>query len=431
MRDTNSEEVFMILRIKKTSMDAKQRLNLFITGLFLLRIYIDLMATVAQVVGFNTKITTYLYYGVLWILLFLSIPKILNALSSNVWIGIIAFALFFFVQLIAFPDNKIYLLPESVMDIIGFSPKSLLIVVPYILIGIAVTDIEALAKMLHTGSRIGVVCGAISYLIAISAGQDIHYDDMANAYAICLVVCMLITNYQKNDIYFLILGAFSLILAGTRGPILCVILAVVLRVLLLEKASAKRTLKILGGIVAGIFLMSDYVIALVDMIEDVFEMIGVEELRITDYVRKGMIADSSGRDDYSQLVIENIWKNPIFGHGVGGDRVIIGRSYVHNILLELWASYGLLLGTAIFAWMLYWLVKGIFSKNKALAGIVTALFCAAFVKLFLSSSYLFSKELFLLIGICISGTSLQKYRMCRGNDRELDNNMHQEIFSAN
>ena len=421
----------MKLHIKSRLLIVKQSLNLFISGLFFLPIYIDLMGTLSLVIGFNTKITTYLYYGALWILLLLSIPKIINTLSTNAWIGMIAFALFVVAQLILFPDNKKYILPESVMDIIGFSPTSLLLVVSYILIGIAVRDIDELAQMLHTVSRIGVVFGAISYLIAISTGQHINYDDMANAYAICLVVCILITNYQKNDIYFLILGAFSLILAGTRGPILCVILAVVLRVLLLEKASAKKTWKILVGIAAGIFLMSDYVIALVNIIEDGFEMIGVKELRIVDYFREGMIADSSGRDDYSQLVIESIWRNPIVGYGVGGDRLIINRSFVHNILLELWASYGLLLGTAIFAWMLYWLVKGVFAKNKALASIVTALFCSAFVKLFLSSSYLLSKELFLLIGICISGISIQKYRIYRGNDRELDNNMHQENFSEN
>lgn len=392
----------MILRVNKSATRSQQYLNWFITGLFLLRIYIDLMGTLAQVLGFNTTITTYLYYGVLWILLLLSIPEILKALNAKVLIGIVGFAVFLLIQLLAFPYNKRYLLPQSNMEMIVFTPLSLSTVVPYFLLGLAVTKIDELAKLLHSSARIGVVCGAVSYLVAIYSGQHINYDDMSNAYALCLVVCILVTNYQKKDIYFLILGAFSLILAGTRGPVLCVILAVMLRVLLLEKASTKKALKILLGIVAILFLMSDFVIILVDIVEAGFEMIGVEELRFVDYFRKGMIADSSGRDNYSQLVIENIWKSPIIGYGVGGDRIITGRSYVHNILLELWVSYGLILGTAVFAWMLYWLVKGVFAKNKALAATVTALFCASFAKLFLSGSYLHESYLFLLLGMCIN-----------------------------
>lgn len=396
----------MNLKIGNKNISTKLIVNLTVTCLLLLPIYIDLMGTLSLVLGFSTKITTYFYYGMVWLLLITGIPEILRAMSSKVIFGVLLFGILLLSQYFLFPNNVDYLAPTSFMDVVTFSPRSLLAVVPYILIGLAVTDVEGLSQMLHLGSRIGVTAGTLSYLIAISAGHRIHYDDMANAYALCIVICVLIANYQKGDIYFLLMGFFSLLLAGTRGPIVCVIVAVLIKVLFLNVDNTKKILAIIAGVIAVIILQSELLYTILDIVEGFFNDLGVERLRIVEYFREDMIADTSGRDMLMEIVTNKLFEKPLVGYGVGGDRLILGNRYVHNLMMEIWVSYGVVVGTALLGWIGYWLTKGVFSKDTVFRSLVISLFCATVVKLFMSSSYLQSKEMFILLGICMSGSSL-------------------------
>lgn len=399
----------MILRYKRKTVTTRQSLNLFVAGLLLLPIYIDLMATFSKTMGFNTKITTYIYYGALWFLLALSIPKILSAITGKMVLGAMTFTMLVAVQHFLFPNSRDYILGTPSFELISFSPATLLAVVPYILMGAAVTDLDVLERILHTCARVGIVMGALSYVVAIVDGHEIHYDDMNNAYALCIMVCLLVADYKKHDVYFLVIGFLSLLLAGTRGPLICALVAVLLRTVFQEWNQAKRMLKILAGILAIVMLQSNLLLGFLNLLSMGFSTIGVTNLRIVDYMRDGVLIDTSGRDLLADRVVRKIWENPFFGYGVGGDRTALtSETYVHNIFLEMWASYGIILGTVLLGWMAYWLIKGIGSKDHALRVIATALFSSVVVKLFLSSSYLYAKELFMLLGICMAGCAAQR-----------------------
>lgn len=397
----------MVLRIKKRDGKGKSNVCLFIVCLLLLSIYIDLMGALSEVLGFSTKITTYIYYGILWLLLLRSIPQIARSITKPVIVGIFVFFFFAVGLYLIYPEARKYLTMPSLETIFVFSPTTVLTVVPYILIGLAVEDTEKLAKYLHTGARIGVVMGALSYIVSITSGQEIHYDDMENAYALCIMACILVVDHKKGDGYFLLVGCVSLLLAGTRGPLACVIAALMIRILVVERSLTKKILTTSVAVVAVILLQGDLLVAIADWIEKSFAAVGVTQLRIIDYFRSGTLADSSGRDSISANIIEKIMEKPILGYGPGGDRIaILKDTYAHNIFLEMWVSYGVVVGTLIMGWMTYWLCKGAFGKNRALQVITVSLFCSVVIKLFLSSSYLYSKELFILLGICMTaGTS--------------------------
>ena len=394
----------MIIRFHQKQTVTKQSINLFLAGLVLLPNYIHLMANLSQVFGFDTKISTYVYYGLLWYFLVLSIPKILRSITGKVLAGTAVVILLVISQYALFPPNQYFLFGTKLEDLVTFSPQTLLVVVPYILLGAAVTDFDTFRKILHRVSRIGIALAFLSYMIAISQNLNIRYDDMGNAYAICTVVCFLILDWQKWDGLFFFAGCFSLILAGTRGPLLCVTVALILKTLFVEKVLVKKILKILAGIIMVFLLLSDFLETAVNFVANLFQIFGVSNLRIVEYIRRGIILDASGRDIIADIVVQKLLKNPIVGLGVGGDRIAMQENrYVHNIFLEIWASYGIVFGTAFLCWMAYWLIKGILNKNSAVQIITTALFCSVVVKLFLSSSYLYSKELFILLGLCMAG----------------------------
>ena len=399
----------MILRYKSKTVDMRQSLNQYIAGLLLLPLYIDLMATLSALMGFSTKITTYVYYGALWILLLLSMPQILKSITGNVCAGILIAAAFIGIQYILFPSSRSYITGMDMEDRFTFASKTLLSVVPYILVGAAVNDLPTLREMLHSSARVGIVMGTLSYLISIMKSYSIHYDDMSVAYAICVMICLLITDYRKYDIYFLIAGCLSLVLAGTRGPILCVLCIILWRVIFYKSNVQKRILKIILILIAIVILQSGLLLYLLELLADFFTAIGVKQLRIIDYVRSGMILDSSGRDEIADAVLQKIMENPIYGYGVGGDRIALRyRTYAHNIVLEMWVSYGVVIGTAILLWIAYWLIKGIRCPQTEMTVIVMGLSSGIVLKLLLSSSYLRSKELFLLLGICMAGCAAKR-----------------------
>ena len=399
----------MILELRTPQKNTGRYLHLFIAGLLLLPNYIDLMSTLSEMTNFNTKVSTYIYYGVLWVLLLASVRTILRSMTYKVFLGALVAVLFVCIQCLLFPQNSKFIWKMDIMGVFTFSPTTLLSVVPYILIGTAVADTEELQKYLHTTARIGVVMATLSYVIAVAKGYDIQYDDMENAYAVCVLVCILIVGYRKHDVYFIALGCFSLVLAGTRGPLMCTIVATVLCVVFREKNVAKLLLKVLAGVLLIILLQGNLLLTLAQWVSDGFSAIGITSLRIIDSIHDGALMDSSGRDTIANTIVLKIWEKPFVGHGAGGDRIaMLSDTYAHNIFLEMWVSYGLIVGTGILGWMGYWLARGTGSKNASLQAVTTALFCSVVIKLLLSSSYLYSKELFILLGICMAGCRAQR-----------------------
>jgi hypothetical protein len=107
--------------------------------------------------------------------------------------------------------------------------------------------------------------------------------------------------------------------------------------------------------------------------------------------------------------VSNNW----FGYGIAGDRAIVG-AYAHNILIELWVSFGVIVGTALFIVPVFFTVLLLIKKsryNTAEDSFILVLISSCYVKLFLSGTYLTESFLFLLIGVLIS-----EYRISKRGD---------------
>ena len=125
-------------------------------------------------------------------------------------------------------------------------------------------------------------------------------------------------------------------------------------------------------------------------------------VRIFDKLLSGTASNVSSRDVIQAKLFDAIGVRLFDGYGLCGDRVIAG-SYAHNIVIELWVEFGLLIGTMIFALIALTLLRGYLSaKTIECKGLIISLIFACFFKLFLSGSYLDEKFLFLLLGLCVA-----------------------------
>lgn len=388
--------------IDRATEKASKRINLFIVGLMILPIYIKFMDVMSNIISFDTVITSYIYYGWLWILLVLALPGLIKKNSNEIIITAAVVAGIIIFSLILFPSSGKYIFDNDIEKIATFNTPVFLLSASFLIVGLAVVNIEQLISMICKGAKLGILIATCSYVIVLAKGMNIHYDDMANAYAIGLLVCLLIPFSERKNLIYIILGMVCLMITGTRGPILCVVVAFIFKGVIFEVKYTKKFVNTVLYIVIGLLIYYMLGVRIIEGFSDLMSNFDVSNLRIVDYFRDEMLLDSSGRDDYYNELIQAIKEQPIAGYGIGGDRYILGDSYAHNIIIECLVSFGGFGGGAIVVWIMANSLRLLRSKHLDLRKLGIGLFCGIIIKLMISSSVIMSKEFFLFMGICMS-----------------------------
>ena len=376
---------------------------LFISGFLLISIYAKFMGVFNLITGLPTQMVTYLYYGLLW--LFLGIYVFYNYKKAFHNLVVVAGVVLLIsgVQYIFYPENAKYIWNFELRSIITFSSSAFLNTALFITIGLAVEDRERFCNILHGFARFGIIAGVLTYILFALFSLSLNYDDMVYSYALCFLVCFLIAMSKKNDFFFIIAGSVCMFISGTRGPILCVIIALILKYFILEVNLAKIIAVVTASMATVILMITGLLGLLINQFGELLNAIGFTDLRIIDYINSGIITDSSGRDDIYAKVLEGVFEKPLFGYGLGGDRIILGSGgrYSHNIFLELFASFGIIIGGVLIVLLAVMFLNSLYSKDRYLQILATTFFSAAVIKLFLSGSIIQSIELFMFIGIYI------------------------------
>lgn len=85
--------------------------------------------------------------------------------------------------------------------------------------------------------------------------------------------------------------------------------------------------------------------------------------------------------------------------------------YAHNIALELWVEFGVIIGTIVLVALIVTFLRGyLCSTSSAEKGLIIVLICSSFLKLFLSGSFMDDRWFFALIGLCVGAIRKSKYK---------------------
>lgn len=291
----------------------------------------------------------------------------------------------------------------------AYFPSFLLITVPLYLVGVAISFYENREKLifyLYMLSSLTIILNFIYKVIfgtPMDAVMSQYQGDMNLAYNL-LPHCCLVAFYaaKKTNIFNVGLTVFSVIylsMLGTRGA--TVILLVNIAWNFIMGKNSKRMISkilILFGAIA-VFVSSSLCNSLIMWMYELTQKLGLS-IRIFDKLLGGMQLDSSGRDILTEGLLASINEHFLFGTGICSDRIIVGN-YAHNILIEFWVGFGVVIGSLILMILIYVLLRGYIESNKnEEKGLIIALICSAFLKLFLSGSYMDESLLFILLGIC-------------------------------
>lgn len=251
----------------------------------------------------------------------------------------------------------------------------------------AIDDLELCEYCLYRVSWV-VVGLTLLYVASLLRGVfDFAGYDMSFSYALLLPSIVL---YAKKT-WLSVPAAFLLIIIvlviGSRG----VVVAFFLYILYDAFFDDHRVLVPLG-IVLGI------VIVLIPIFMSFLEDFGISS-RTLELLLMGEGGNLSNREDLYELAWNELQKSLVFGLGIYGDRPFTGGFYCHNFFLEICVHFGMIFGPLILV-----LFIGLFGlvwykldqKNRA---ILVRYFCAGFVPLIVSGSYLSENSFGIFVGV--------------------------------
>lgn len=252
-----------------------------------------------------------------------------------------------------------------------------------------------------------------------SAGPTKTEYDLSYGYDHLLVFSVFCcSGFREGKRRYFILSGISMIeilMGGSRGPLLGVMLMLVIMYVLYRKTLNKaiRVLIVcLVVIVLILFLlmgMDGFLMA----IGTLFNQMGISSRTIAKLLSGSEALDGTGRDRLYAIAIDMI-KDGFWGYGAYGDRYVIGRifwvGYAHNIVLEMLIDFGWILGTAICVKMLYDCIKMTFFCQDQAWRDAYIIFMVPCTKLLLSSSFWFSEAFFACIAIRLMYSSWEKQK---------------------
>ena len=229
----------------------------------------------------------------------------------------------------------------------------------------AIYNKRFLLKMLVQSSYYQI---SLAIILFVTSYVTTGIYDMVFSYLTLTPVLLLIyklnIKFKWYDFILIIAGIMMIVAVGSRGPLMSIITYV-----LILNISDERNKKIkkYGKIILTFTIFTILIIYVEKLVFAVNKLLleyGINSRTLVFFMSRG--ADfSSGRIPIYFYSAEKIQLQPFIGYGIGGDRVLLGGTYPHNIFLEILLNFGVLIGGfLIFAILFYWSIALFRSRNE-------------------------------------------------------------------
>lgn len=297
--------------------------------------------------------------------------------------------------------------------------KGIVLAVPWFFVGFAICDFKLLRKYLKIGAYIVLCCTLLQMLFFGDIFSESYSQTMGYTFLpVCLILLDNIFNKIKIiDLFSFFISTILLIAMGARGPLGALAIYFCIRLLYFIVKSrfiGFIVFIILCSILSIIFIFYNDILI---MLRNLFTEIGLSTRVVDALMNKNLLLDPIREKQYL-YIIELIKSNP-FGYGVGYDRMLISEYmegaysaeisygwYSHNIILDLFLNFGVIIGTCLLLGLCYLLIRNIFlNKNEEKKQIIFIFIALGLVPLFVSGYFLEDTFFMFLIGILLNNKS--------------------------
>jgi len=308
-----------------------------------------------------------------------------------------------FLALVYFLSGIIY--PESSGYIAENANRFLICTLPFYFVGLTFTFEENRKWVIRFAYFITILNVAYMFLFTSNPFDADKQEAMRKAYILLPSLLVILWNFIESrkviDMFFAVLCFVMISGYGTRGPFVCMIFF--LLVYLFFYKEWKRPKIARGLVVICSFALYVYAEYFAMLMINIVTRIGLST-RIFDSILNNSFINfekSHGRDIIQEALFIRLDANNGQGFGLYTDRIVGNGSYAHNFFVEVWYQFGYIIGSAI---ALAYLLLVVFtlnnSKNRTSSIFIVAIFCASFLQLMFSGSYLQNTGFYFLMGLC-------------------------------
>ncbi len=354
-----------------------------------------------QVATLMLQLVLYQFFGVQESIhtFILIVSAFFMVISAIIWvrfeIGLLCiiclfFGLFYLFSYLIFPENR------SSANVYTFNFFA--ICLPCFINSILIDDVEKYIYALQIVSFIVFALGFLLMILLVTEGMGKNEYSMAYSFYMLLpALVFTFSFYLKKRVLFLILAIISMLLIlmiGSRGALVSSLIFLIAIILIAKLNLALKVLTVLLTVFVFVFFNR-----IITWFSSVFSGMGVISRNLTLIQTDEWFSHDSGRSVIQNQVIELIKNKPLLGSGIGSEQRLLG-TYSHNIFLDLFLHFGVLLGSIIIIVMVL-LIIYIFIKSKQKV-LFFMLFCYGFIPLLFSGSYLEFFPFWIFLGFCFS-----------------------------
>lgn len=286
-------------------------------------------------------------------------------------------------------------------------------VIPFYFVGIMMGHRKQKFDLLYLGSVSVVIVNWLYVFVILATGRQMQEDNLAISYSVLPHALMLIwyalEKRTLKTISVAALGALFIFAMGSRGPVLSCVVFGIIYYLTSDRYSKKQK----AAVVCSLLLVGIIVVQ-TGFLENMLLWIRniIVEMNLSPRVIDAVLYGSAtGSDEERQQIYRIVWgyieQKPLLGYGIYGEWSMVNY-YAHQMILELWAHYGVIIGT----FLLFMGAKIIYdgyrkSPNHYARVFVLLLISFGVVRGIYAGSYL-SYYMFLLIGYCVSNIRLHR-----------------------
>ena len=235
----------------------------------------------------------------------------------------------------------------------------------------------------------------------LNSGEQYYMESMGIAYALTTIIYLSLVYYFYRDVLYLdkvikillyidslIALAIMLIDCRARGPILGVIVAFFVLLLTKVKGIKKIVIITIMGIITVVFIHN--FLPIIEWLNNFLNRYNISFPALSKIIYLSTSQDglSNSRNLFYGLAFEMIKRNIFFGHGIGYFETL-GMGYVHNLLLDILLSVGVIGFIIIGGMFLFYFYRTLVYYSKVTQAYMYFLIFVGVTMLMFSSSLWF------------------------------------------
>ncbi len=345
--------------------------------------------------------------GILYVI---ALPKTFKR-RPMLFITTFIFALIIYIlQYLIFPSNR-ELLESAIFNVFFIS-------LPAFIYTLNLKDYNIFkSTMIKVGNLVFIIGILYSSLILVGVISSHEHYMSFSYYMLLPAILYLDRMIDKFTIKYLLLTSISFIIIlalGARGPFIGIFLFIFLKNLKkIQKINFRNILfySLIGLFFVTFLLFYEYILTSLDMFLKNFGL----HSRSIELVLNGNVTTNTRTQIY-YTALESLMNKPLFGWGLMGDRIAVGRmDYIHNFFLEILVSFGVILGSLLITSFVFVLVLSLIQQKRLSYDILIIWLSIGFTHLMVSGSYLIDFRFWIFFGILIKSLDTKKFISSNNN----------------